>query len=287
MKIIQTSRFQILIATHSGMCFGVRQAIEATESLLSSRSATILGELAHNPVVQSRMAHLGAHSGHLQNHRAQTLDVVITAHGASDQDRERWKRQGYRILDTTCPLVRVAHQKLANLVAKGFFPVIIGKEDHVEVRGLRGDFSQAQVILQEEDFSKIPQVEKIGLISQTTQPIERVIDLVKALRNQRPEADVTFCDTVCQPTKDRQRSLDDLCRAADVVIAVGGKSSNNTAALARTARAHGCQAYHIEGPSDLRDRWLAGARKVGLTAGTSTLEVSVQAVTKRLQELGS
>lgn len=269
------------------MCFGVRQAIEATESLLSDRPATILGELAHNPVVNSRLSRQGALPGSLDQSAAVSPDVVITAHGASDRDRDRWKEEGYRVLDTTCPLVKVAHQKLKTLVSRGYFPVIVGKEGHVEVRGLLGDFPGARVILSPNDISAIPPIKRIGIISQTTQPIDRVRALVDEVRRQRPEVEVVFYDTVCQPTKDRQRSLDELCEASDLVIAIGGKNSNNTAQLARTARKRGCQAHHIEGPDELKEEWFEGVKTVGLTAGTSTLDESLEAVSKRLQEMAA
>ena len=183
--------------------------------------------------------------------------------------------------------MNVAHRKLARLVDEGYLPVIIGKKGHVEVRGLVGDFPNACVISNREEIAGIPHVKRLGIISQTTQPIERVRALVNEVRKQRPEVEVVFHDTVCQPTKDRQKALDDLCKASQLVFAVGGRNSNNTAQLARTARQFGCQAHHIEGPDDIREEWLEGIETIGLTAGTSTLDESLQAVATRLQELAT
>ncbi len=283
MKTIQTSQFRILIAEHSGMCFGVRQAIETTEQLLAKKPATILGQLAHNLTVKSRLTAQGATTGKLEATDAPTRHVIITAHGAADRDRKRWREAGYQITDTTCPLVKVAHTKLARLVSQGYFPVIIGKEGHVEVRGLQGDFPGARVVLSPEDFSSIPSVKKLGVISQTTQPIAKVRLLINELRRQRPEVEVVFHDTVCHPTKDRQTSLEKLCQASDLVFAIGGKNSNNTAQLAKTAVALGCPARHIESPEEIREEWLRGIGTIGLTAGTSTLDESVDAVVKHLR----
>ncbi len=282
MKTIHTPRFDLLIASHFGMCFGVRQAIEATESLLARQPATVLGQLAHNPLVKSRLAEQGAHDGDLEGTEAPTREVVITAHGASENDRQRWQQAGYHLTDTTCPLVKVAHTKLARLVRDGYLPVIIGKEDHVEVRGLRGDFPNARVILDLRDIPKLPHVKKIGLISQTTQAIDHVRSLLGEVRRQRPDAEVVYTDTVCQPTKDRQSALHDLCQRADLILAIGGKNSNNTAQLARTARRLGRPAHHIEHPSDIQESWLEGLTTIGLTAGTSTLDESLQAVVDHL-----
>lgn len=285
MKTIPTPRYDILIATHTGMCFGVRQAIETTEAILKKGPATILGQLAHNPAVKSRLASQGARSAPLEKSQAPTKHVIITAHGAADRDRKRWTEAGYQVTDTTCPLVKVAHAKLAKVVTEGFQPVIIGKEGHVEVLGLQGDFPQARVILHPDEIATIPHVKRIGIISQTTQPIDRVRALVNEVRKQRPEVEVVYFDTVCHPTKDRQTALHELCHAAELVFAIGGKNSNNTAQLARTARKLGCKAHHIEGPNDIKPEWLNGFRKVGVTAGTSTLDESLEAVVTRLKKL--
>lgn len=286
MKTIKTPRYDILIAKHTGMCFGVRQAIETTEASLAQGPASILGQLAHNPAVKSRLASQGARTAKLEGKTAPTQHVIITAHGASDRDRKRWHKAGYQITDTTCPLVRVAHAKLSKVVAEGYQPVIVGKAGHVEVRGLQGDFPNARVILHPDDIAGLPHVKRLGIISQTTQPIDRVRALVSEVRKQRPEAEVVYYDTVCHPTKDRQTSLHELCQAVELVLAIGGKNSNNTTQLARTARKLGCKSAHIESPDDIREEWLEGISRIGITAGTSTLDESIHAITFRLQEIG-
>lgn len=133
----------------------------------------------------------------------------------------------------------------------------------------------------------IPHVKRIGIISQTTQPIDRVRALVNEVRKQRPEVEVVYFDTVCYPAKDRQTALHELCHTAELVFAIGGKNSNNTAQLARTARKMGCKAYHIEEPKDIKAEWLDGIRKIGVTAGTSTLDESLEAVVLHLQVLAN
>jgi 4-hydroxy-3-methylbut-2-enyl diphosphate reductase len=99
--------------------------------------------------------------------------------------------------------------------------------------------------------------------------------------------EVVYFDTVCSPTKDRQTALHELCHSAELIFAIGGKNSNNTAQLARTALKLGCKAYHIEEPNDIRPEWLDGIRKIGVTAGTSTLDQSLEAVVLHLQALAN
>lgn len=281
-----SERFEILLAEHYGMCFGVRDALKAAEQVTSQRPATILGELVHNEVVRQRLAEAGAREGDLEAESAETPDVIVTAHGAADRDRERWRAAGYRVTDTTCPLVKKAHHALAQLVADGCQPVVIGKRGHVEVRGLIGDFPGAQVVLSAEEIAALPFAPRFGVVAQTTQPIDRVRFLLDELRRAHPDSEVVFRDTVCQPTKARQRALEELCAEVDLVLVVGGASSNNSWQLVEKARRHGCRSERVVRGTEVQPEWLAGARVVGVTAGTSTLEESVQDVLERLEELG-
>ncbi len=278
--------FEIHRATHFGMCFGVRDALALAEKSSQEGDVTILGELVHNEVVRKRLRKAGAAEGDLFGEKAETREVLVTAHGASDFQKERWAQKGHLVTDATCPLVKKAHTALATLVAEGCFPVVIGKAGHVEVRGLTGDFPKAEVVLSEDDIKALPPQRLFGVVSQTTQPSARVHELVELIRRHHPTSEVRFRDTVCQPTKNRQRALHDLARQVDLVIVVGGSNSNNSRQLAETARKLGCRAHRIATAADIDPRWLEDAGKVGVTAGTSTLGTCVDQVIARLETLG-
>ena len=275
---------KIHIAEHYGLCFGVRDAIAQAERLADAAPLTILGELVHNPIVRERLATRDVQEGSLGAvGDAPTQQVMITAHGASDMARGAWREAGFGVADGTCPLVRHAHGQLRVLVALGCQPVVIGKAGHVEVLGLTGDFPEAVVIESEADFSKLPIAARYGVISQTTQPIERVESLVAALRAHFPQSEVLFRDTVCQPTKNRQTALKKLLAECDTLVVVGGRNSNNTLALVAAAQAAGRRAIHVLCAEELRAEWFSTAENVGVTAGTSTLKETVAAVVARLE----
>lgn len=278
---------KIILAEHFGMCFGVRDAIAEAERLAADGPLTILGELVHNPVVRERLHQRGVREGNLDDvANVNAPQVMITAHGASDLKKRAWRDAGYAVADGTCPLVRRAHEQLCRLFRSGWFPVVIGQRGHVEVRGLIGDFPTAVVLESEADIAQLPESERrFGVISQTTQLIARVHALVAALRKARPAAEVKFCDTVCQPTKNRQSALQQLLEICDTIVVVGGRHSNNTRQLVAAAHARDRRAIHIERPEELRAEWLLGAATVGLTAGTSTLKETVAAVHARLLEI--
>jgi 4-hydroxy-3-methylbut-2-enyl diphosphate reductase len=279
---------KIQVAEHYGLCFGVRDAIAQAEQLANQAPLTILGELVHNPVVRERLAQRGIREGALADRQsAGTRQVMITAHGASDTARAEWRNSGFTLADGTCPLVRQAHEKLRALVAEGFAPVVIGKRGHVEVEGLTGDFPGATVIESADDLNHLPETGRLGVISQTTQPLDKVLELVAAIREARPDSEIRFCDTVCQPTKNRQTALRKLIEECDTLVVVGGRNSNNTLQLLAAATAAGRTAYHIERAAELRAEWFRDTQIVGLTAGTSTLKETVATVRTRLEVIAA
>lgn len=221
---------KIILADHYGICFGVRDAIAEAHRLASNGPLSVLGELVHNPVVRHQLTDLGVHEVPLdQVGAAPTAQVMITAHGASDSARAAWRRAGYGVADGTCPLVRHAHEQLRTLVEMGYTPVVIGKRGHVEVQGLTGDFPNAAVIETEEQVCELPESPRYGVISQTTQPLERVRQLINAIRTAHPLSEVLFRDTICQPTKRRQEALRTLLTQVDTLVVVGGRNRSRAA----------------------------------------------------------
>jgi 4-hydroxy-3-methylbut-2-en-1-yl diphosphate reductase len=286
---------KVILAEHFGMCFGVRDAIAQAEELAANAPLTILGQLVHNPVVRERLRAAGIEElasmapGSRQPSTQASLKrrVMITAHGISDSRREQLEGLRLELSDGTCPLVRQAHAHLKQLVCEGYFPIVIGLPDHVEVRGLTEDFGCAVVINEPADISKLPKASRFGVISQTTQPIDRVLFLVEQIRRARPAAEVRFVDTVCKPTKDRQRALKQLLETADTVVVIGGRTSNNTRELVQTCRAAGRRIIHIERADELQAADFAEAEVVGVTAGTSTLPETVSEVLAHLNRMGA
>jgi 4-hydroxy-3-methylbut-2-en-1-yl diphosphate reductase len=279
---------QVRLAEHHGMCFGVRDAIDLALKLTAQGPISILGDLVHNPDVVARLDEAGAR-------RARTLDevgtrtVLLTAHGASDRVKLQLRQAGKEVHDATCPLVTRAHLALRKLVNEGYFPLVIGQRYHVEVRGLVGDLEECVVFLDESEIDKLKERfdregMRLGIVSQTTQPIERVRELVAHVTQTFPRAEVRFIDTVCQPTKDRQESLRTLAAETDVVVIVGGPDSNNSRKLTELARALGRPAYQVAGASELRREWFSEARIVGLTAGTSTPDTIIAEVRACLEK---
>jgi 4-hydroxy-3-methylbut-2-en-1-yl diphosphate reductase len=274
---------RVVVAEHFGICFGVRDAIAQARTLARQAPLTTLGELVHNPIVREQLRAEGVREDSY-GERPQTRQVMITAHGTSNKQREALSQRDLVVADATCPLVRYAHEQLKRLVRAGYFPVVIGLRDHVEVRGLVGDFADAVIVGEFADIRNLPSQLRYGIISQTTQPIDRVRALVAQIARIHPKAEIRFVDTVCKPTKDRQLALKKLIAATDLIVVVGGRQSNNTRQLVETCRTTGKRVVHIERPEELRRDWFRGVYVVGLTGGTSTLPETIAVVRRRLEE---
>lgn len=251
------------------MCFGVRDAIDLALQQARRQPLTVLGDLVHNETVLAELRGRGIRI----EQRAETVStqtVLITAHGASAKAMQRVRDRGFDLLEATCPLVHVAHRAVTKLVREGFHPVIIGKRDHVEVRGLTEDLAEFDVVQSEADVAALQPRARFGVAAQTTQPIERVRHMVSLIRGRFPGSEVQFVDTVCQPTKQRQHAAVELAQQSDVVVVIGGAQSNNTRELVRTCAQHCARVYHVQTANDLEAAWFGLADTVGITAGTST-----------------
>src|SRR6185312_12213720 len=126
---------------------------------------------------------------------------------------------------------------------------------------------------------------RLGVAAQTTQPLEKVRRLVALIRRRFPQSDVRFIDTVCKPTKERQSAAIAMAGQADVVIVVGGRSSNNTRELVKTCARHCPRVHHVETDDDVRSEWFDGIEVVGLTAGTSTPDDVIDGVETRIRRI--
>ncbi len=275
---------KIIRAEHLGMCFGVRDAITLALKQADSQPLTILGELVHNETVLADLRARGI-TVEKEAGKVRTERVMVTAHGASERALARTRALGLQVVEATCPLVHVAHRAVATLVREGCHPVIIGKRDHVEVRGMTEDLSAYDVVLSEEDVAALAERSRFGVVAQTTQPIDKVRHLVSLIRERFPQSEVRFVDTVCQPTKLRQNSAIELAQRCDVVVVIGGANSNNTRELVSACSRYCSCVHHVQTANDLWPDWFNGAETVGITAGTSTPDTVINAVENQIHAM--
>jgi 4-hydroxy-3-methylbut-2-enyl diphosphate reductase len=275
---------KVIRAEHLGMCFGVKDAIALALETAKREPLTILGDLVHNETVLAELRGRGINIAQSPG-AVGTQTAMITAHGASERKLGETRNRGLNVVEATCPLVHSAHRSLARLVREGFYPVIIGKRDHTEVLGFTEDLKEFDVVLSDEDVMDLREQSRFGVVSQTTQPIEKVRRLVQLIRERFPDSQVQFVDTVCQPTKQRQNAAMELARVCDVVIVIGGAQSNNTHELVNTCSRFCRRVHHVQTAGDLRPEWFGEEDTVGITAGTSTPDRIIDEVQQQLEQI--
>ena len=282
-----TSPVRITLAQAMGTCFGVQDAIDMALDPAFKDRLTIVGQLVHNPQTTDRLRANGVRI--VERDQVDTITteaVMITAHGASDSTKADLTAKGFTVYDATCPLVIRLHKLARFLEREGWFPVVIGEQTHVEVRGVIGNLKKAAVIHDESDLHRLDGQTRIGIVSQTTNRLEKVQKLVDAIRRHPGVVEVRFCDTICQPVKDRQKAIFSLLdQDIDLGVVIGGYTSANTRKLAELILDRGIEAHHIERPEEIQQEWFIGKRHIGITAGTSTPQDVIEAVHRRVREL--
>lgn len=279
-----TETVRVIRAAHLGMCFGVRDAIALALEHADAGPLTILGDLVHNPSVLSALEAKGIAVAQ-DVAEVKTTTLMVTAHGTSERTLARTRALGLNVVEATCPLVHVAHRAVTTLARDGYHVVIVGRRDHVEVRGLTGDLDRFDVVLEDDDVLALEEHPRIGVAAQTTQAVEKVRHVVDLIKQRFPRSEVRFIDTVCKPTKDRQSAAAELARQSEVVIVVGGRSSNNTRELVNTCARHCTRVHHVQTDADVRPEWFDGVNVIGLTAGTSTPGDVIDRVEARIRRL--
>ena len=269
-----------------GMCFGVKDALSTVMTMDHPERATVYGQLVHNGEVLKGVRARGFSMLEEidRTPAVSTPNVVITAHGLSDKERRTLEASGKTLIDTTCPLVSRVHQIARRLQEQGYFVIVVGRIDHVEVKGIVGDLERFAVVERPEDVLIYP-AGRIGVVCQTTTPPALLDILFETISRKNAGKEIRFIDTICGPTRERQEAVEDLLPRVQALVVVGGKNSNNTRQLQALGEKAGLPCFRVERASELQPEWFYGFDTVGLTAGTSTLDQTIDEVYTALVEM--
>jgi 4-hydroxy-3-methylbut-2-enyl diphosphate reductase len=279
---------KIELARVYGFCPGVRRAVEMVEEHLRTKGPlATLGAIVHNARVVDRLSALGA-QGVRSLDEVSVPAVAITAHGAGPEVVEEIRRRGLGLVDTTCPIVQRAQDAAHRLTEAGFTVLIYGEATHPEVQGLlawTGGTGSATL-----DPADAPPARagRLAIVSQTTKEREAFWEFVLGVLSRQHLAlsEVQVVDTTCPETGRRYRAAQELARRVEAIVVVGSRNSANTRRLAEIVKATGVRTHFIESEDEIGPEWLSGTSRVGVTAGASTPDETIQAVIRRLRELG-
>lgn len=277
---------KINLAKSAGFCFGVRKAITiALESANTKKPIFMLGDIVHNEEVVKQIQKAGIKKiNRLSNGLGKTL--LIRAHGCSKNTLQKALKSGYKIIDATCPMVKEIHRIAERLEKNGLAVIIIGDKLHDEVQGIAGQLKSKAMIIDKPDhlpISKIKKIKQAGVVVQSTQNLDNVLKILEQLHRYIPR--LKFYNTICNPTKIKQNEIKTLPLENDVVIIIGSKTSANTKRIYEIAKPLNKRSYWINSAKEIKKSWLDKARSVGITAGASTPESSIQNVIQRIKTL--
>jgi len=271
-----------------GFCFGVKRAVDIMRRIAREQgSIESLGALVHNQPVLEELARLGVRvAKDLDDVRGSTL--VISAHGISPETEEKIQARGIIIMDTTCPFVRRAQVVAHRLAESGFFVVVYGDRDHSEVRGVLGwAKNKGMATLEVAPLVGIePSPRRIGVLSQTTQVPSSFVHFTRELISVAfgRDSELRIIDTICHDIRNRQAAALELAKRVDLMLVIGGHNSANTNRLAELCSTV-TRTYLVETAEEVERSWLQPQNFVGVTAGASTAEQTVNEVVSRLESL--
>jgi 4-hydroxy-3-methylbut-2-enyl diphosphate reductase len=281
----------VILANPRGFCAGVDRAIAIVEQALVQFGAPIYvrHEVVHNKFVVDDLRDKGAVF-------VEELDeipagaTVVSAHGVSKAVRADAEARGLRVFDATCPLVTKVHVEVARMREQGRDIVMIGHAGHPEVEGTMGQATGGIHLVESvEDVARLTVRDPamLAYVTQTTLSVDDASNVVKALQARFPGIVGPKRDDICYATQNRQDAVKALIPQVDVVIVVGSPNSSNSNRLREVAAHRGVPAWMIDRAEELQPEWVAGKRRVGVTAGASAPEVLVRQVIARLKELGA
>lgn len=277
----------VTVAKSAGFCPGVKRAIDKVLELEAAGKKPVytIGPLIHNKQVTDMLAAKQITSIDRPQDAADKSGVlVIRAHGITPRFQQEVQSCGMEVVDATCPLVKHAQNIIAQYAAQGYHTVIVGDGGHAEVIGLLG-YTQGKgvVVSGPEEAARLPHFDKVNVVSQTTQKESVFYETAEEIKKHADECQIS--NTICQPTKDRQKETIELAQSADLVIVVGGRHSANTARLALLCKGLAPAVLHVETEDELEAAPVTHAKKIFITAGASTPNWVIDRVAARVREL--
>jgi 4-hydroxy-3-methylbut-2-enyl diphosphate reductase len=283
---------EILLAQPRGFCAGVDRAIEIVERALQQFGAPIYvrHEIVHNAYVVNDLRNKGAIFIEDLDDVPAGNTLVFSAHGVSKAVRDEAESRGLKVYDATCPLVTKVHVEVAKMRKQGAEIIMIGHAGHPEVEGTMGQAEEGMHLVETvADVGKldVANPDQLAYVSQTTLSVDDTAEIIAALKARFPNIIEPKKGDICYATTNRQEAVKFMAPQVEVVIVVGSPNSSNSNRLREVAEKKGTPAYMVDNAAGIDPAWIAGKKRIGVTAGASAPEVLVQAVIERLKELGA
>ncbi len=274
---------EIIVAQSHGFCEGVKSAITILNMAVNEFDKVyVLHELVHNPFVINSFKDKGVVFVDSLDEVPDDSALVFSAHGVSPAFRKKAEEKNLKVIDATCSLVQLVHDKVRNYSSQGYTIIYIGKKGHAEVEGVLGE-ADMFVINSAEDVDKLNiDNGKLVCLTQTTLSVDDAEEIPAKLKEKFPE--LKFEGGICHATTNRQNAVKDLAKKCDLVLVLGAKNSSNSNKLMETAKKQGVPAYLILDKSELKEEWLNDVQTIGISSGASCPEFLLDELVNELEK---
>ena len=286
-----TGERELLLAGPRSFCAGVERAIETVERALERFGAPVYvrRQIVHNIHVVRDLERRGAVFVEEVDAVPEGSMVVLAAHGVAPEVRRQAAERRLRVVDATCPLVSKVHQEVRRYAERDRTVLLIGHPDHEEVVGTIGEAPGNVIVVDnpaEAETVQVPDPAKVGYAMQTTLAVEEAAETAAVLRRRFPALTAPRKDDICYATTNRQAAVREIARRSDLVIVLGSQNSSNSQRLAEVAEAEGAHAVLVDDAGEVELGRLAGAARIGITAGASAPPALVDELVRCISGLG-
>ena len=283
---------EIIIGKTAGFCYGVKNAVEKSiEELKKDSHVCCLGEIVHNKNVVKDLEQKGMKFIDKLEENKEKVKTIIRAHGVTKNVYEDANNNNIKLIDLTCPKVLKIHKIVSDYNKKDYYIFVIGTKLHPETVGTEsfcGEFfsvieEQSDIKKSIENF-KNSQKKHLLIIVQTTFSLNKFINLVNTIKDDLKNTDknIEVINTICNATKLRQEETEQISKKVEYMIIIGGKNSSNTKKLYEISKANCVQAICIEDYKELNFNELKNKNTIGIMAGASTPQKSIDEVVEFL-----
>ena len=265
---------EVILAKSRGFCFGVKRAVDTVYGQIGKTGKLYTyGDIVNNEEVVGdlKMKGVSVINDMEELKQAEKGTVIIRAHGVGKAVYEAIEKEGFTLMDATCPFVKRIHKIVEEESKKGTQIVVIGNPVHPEVVGIAGWCHSPAIILktmEEAEKIALKGAQNVCIVSQTTFNYNKFQDIVEILKKK--VYNVTVANTICNATEERQKEAKEIAAAVDVMIVIGGRHSSNTRKLYEICSKECANTYFIQTLDDLHLEMPKSVRLVGITAGAST-----------------
>ena len=280
---------KLIISKLSGFCNGVNHTIEETNKILNQNDTGniyCLGEIVHNENVIKKLESKGMITVSSLEEVPNHSTVIFRAHGETIHNYELAKNKKLEIIDLTCGRVKVIHKKI--IKHQEDFIIIIGKQNHPEVKGHISYVKDGIIISNEEDIKKINKnkfKKNIYIVAQTTFNEKEFNNLTNLIKKSCNKQKITIDNTICSSTHNRQEEVKEISKQANIMLIIGSSTSSNTKELYNIAKVYCKNTYLISTKEDLDSITFDKKDIVGITSGASTSRDDIEEIINYLKEL--